>query len=89
MSWSHNVKIGTIWQALENEDITVNESAKLIASKLRTLVPRVDNDGYVAIELEELCDDLVADAHDAESFDDVWERVYDWADRNRVWIDRS
>ena len=79
--WVAKVNIKDEWQKARAGEISVHELVRILAPKFRGLV-RTDG------ELEDLIDEM--EALDSEStlddFDDVWDRIYDWADSNHVWI---
>lgn len=56
------------------------ERRDIMVSRVRALDP-IDSDG----ELQDIADDLAV-AEDGDEWDDPWDRFYDWADENRVWV---
>jgi hypothetical protein len=74
-TWKYNVDVRAIFH---NDDFSVNEKAKLIAKNLRAL-PNHDSSLEVLLKKLEL-------QTDADDFDKVWNKIYDWADRTRTLI---
>lgn len=83
--WLHTLDIKHDWKLAEAEQIKAPELARRIVPKMRELDERMPHHGALdlANELQEIADDSTSDFDD---FDEVWERVYDWADAARVWV---
>lgn len=82
--WKHTLRIGDIWESLDSKTMPIKDGAKAISKRLLLLRIR---DEIARDDQEMLCDEL-ASIDDVEEFDAVLSNIYDWADDNRVWIDR-
>ena len=79
-SWDRKISLADVFR---NEDMSFGERRDAIVNRLRNsgwLDGRDEDD-----ELRHAVDDL-AQAHDADEFDDVWNVIYGEADYDRVWI---
>lgn len=74
VDWAYRVELSDIWE----QDLGVRKVAAIAAERIRKL-------GIVSGDLENLLEELVR-VDDVEGFDAVWEKIYDWADANLVWI---
>lgn len=101
-NWQRNLRLWPEWDQASEGEITVHELATVIAERLRGLKDfggihqSIDEDRiYLAEEFEDLSNDKDADTSD---FDELMERLYDWADiqiggkffdaKKVCWIDR-
>lgn len=86
--WNHHLRIKTEWQQAEEDKITIQQLAAIAAKKLSQIDFKnedvnFDRDDFVD-ELEGLSEDLTASRND---FDNVWSRLYDFADEHRLWVE--
>ena len=88
--WKHHVDVtGTF----HSETLTVAEKAAAIAAQIKAAAVYADDD-LDLVELVDLVDELadigerteVPEAQATADFDDIWSQLYDWADRNQVWL---
>ena len=81
--WVTTLHLSQEWKQADDDEITVHQLAKAAAKKLKLLDMSKMSD-RVRDERDELVDELegLADDEDADKddFDNVWSRVYDWAD---------
>ena len=83
-AWRRTVDVSDVFR---DGALPIAAKAGAIWARLRALAPWGADPG-----LDALLDGLEAGAvagdfgRDVACFDDVWEGVYDWADRERVWI---
>lgn len=77
--WKYTLRIKEEWNACKEGTISISELVKVIIEKLKAL--HIKND----YELENILDDFEIfaedDSEDRDEFDDIWERLYDWADQ--------
>lgn len=76
-AWKYTIRLADVWK---NEDLTFEQRRDEIALRLKNSTWASGNP-LVA----ELAFDL-SQAKDAADFDDIWNDVYDEADRDRAWI---
>lgn len=86
-NWKHHLDLKVEWKKGEENQITVQQLAAFAAKKLSKIDfhnddVNFDRDDFVD-ELEGLSEDLTATK---DNFDNVWERLYDFADEHRLWI---
>lgn len=88
-NWKHTLNLKVEWEQADEDKITVQQLASIVAAKLSKIDFKdedvnYDRDEFVD-ELEGFSEDLTATKND---FDNVWERLYDWADdEHRLWIE--
>lgn len=80
--WQRTLKLNPQMQAFRNGEITLKELSASVAEKLRKVrefgVPGIDEEREeIADAFDGLAEDVEADADD---FDNVLARLYDWAD---------
>ncbi|THF74368.1 hypothetical protein [Cohnella fermenti] len=76
--WRHQVSIG-IDDLLEDSRTTVNEKGRILAERLNR----------EACFRSFMHVDRFRSAQDAEELDEVLEQMYDYADRQRIWIRKN
>lgn len=83
--WKAKIDIKDLWDKVSEYEITLTDFTKQVAAKLRALKGRPWLDSN---EIEELANELISagETEDKDEFDYIWNDVYDWADRNSVWI---
>lgn len=79
MQWKLSVKIGDLHDQYEKGELTLNEVATQFAARL---VSKCSKDEYILDLAEEL-----REVYDVAEYDEVLGRIYDYADRQRIWID--
>jgi len=86
--WKHQVNVKA---SFHNDDMTFTQRRDAICKTFRKApfwpkdheeLERADAETW---RIWELVDEL-ADTEGEDEFDWVWDEIYDWADRNRVWI---
>lgn len=81
--WNYTLNIKEEWEQAKNDEISVQELAKIIAEKTKKFkLEDFDKDDLI-FELEEFSKD---DSLDKDDFDELWNQYYDWADSRRVWV---
>jgi hypothetical protein len=75
-SWKRTVNLKGVWR---NEAMTFEERRDAIIGRIR-------ESGWQSEDLDNAIDEL-AEAEDADDFNEVWDLIYDLADEERVWID--
>jgi hypothetical protein len=100
-NWQRRLDISEIWKQGEERTITYQELAAGIATALRALKPF--NDEELDFEREDVADEFEGLSQDSTAsvaaFDDVMDRLYDWADtpmgggefpyrKRACWVDR-
>lgn len=89
--WAREVDIKAIFRGGDPAD--AREHGRAVAALLREKLGDVldlsigdeTDDGLINSDLDLVVLDF-EDIADADDFDDVLERLYDWADDNRVWL---
>lgn len=81
--WNHHLYIGEVWN---NEELGFIEQRDQIVARIK-LLPHYSDEDDGDGELWWIVDEL-ADTKNEDEFDSVWDAFYDWADDNRVWVDR-
>ena len=77
-TWKYKINVKEEWKKAQNDEISLQELAGLIATKLETLPCYKDEDLQTIVEdLENFSEDPSGTKDD---FDYVWEAVYDWGD---------
>jgi len=80
--WKHRIDVADAWKTQKFKAVAT--SAKQQLGRLQS--QHFNDDSTLA----ELIDELEAIAHcwdsTVDDFDDVWGQLYDWADRERVWL---
>lgn len=91
MAWTRTVDIKAAFMG--GDPSQAREHGKAVATILREKLGDVMDLSIGDETVDGLCNsdlDLIAldfeDIQDAEDFDNVLERLYDWADDNRVWL---
>lgn len=81
-NWKHKLEIKDDWQKAQSGEITHNQMANVISEKCKALAPLIHDDelrselGCIAEDFEHVS----KNSADVEDFDDVMQRLYDWAD---------
>ncbi len=75
MRWLHKVDVSLEWGKALRKELDIPDLVSIMVPKLREKGAP-----------EDLLEDLL-DTYDPADFDEVWSRVYDWADENSVWIE--
>lgn len=88
--WNYTIELFDEWQSAKVGKLTPQKLAQVVADKIKQLQSRFVNGTNDQI-LEALrCDfsTFASTAHDGtfDDFDVILERLYDWADIERVWI---
>lgn len=83
--WLHSIDVSADYALAEDTEITPQEFAKRALPKLQE-IPAGMKDERINSLIEELESFSENEDADADDFDDIWHRVYDWADSKRVWI---
>jgi len=81
-AWERRIRVGDIFH---NEDLTFEQRRDAIVKRIRAS-GWIEASTYGFGDLDALVDEL-ADARDADGFDEVWDAIYDIADYDRVWIE--
>ena len=83
--WKATISVKADWNLRKEGKITLKQLVENILNKLKSFDDGTD---------PELCDIICdfegfieEDSDDVEDFDRIWNDVYDWADRNRIWIE--
>ena len=79
--WREKVLLGDVF---DDDDMPFPERRDTIVARLRASRWFGEYDEWS--ELHEIIDNL-ADAENVDQFDDWWDRLYDEADTDRVWVD--
>ena len=74
--WQNKLELKDLWKAREEKKISVSELAREIAKRIRTLPCYDDYD----LELEDISTEFETIDNNVDDFDNVLERLYDWAD---------
>lgn len=84
--WVYTLQLTKEWKAAADNLIGVEEMAHCVGKSIREMLERMPELESVVI------DDIATDfegfeGSDVEEFDHSWERLYNWADWNRVWVE--
>lgn len=81
-NWQRHLKLQPEWGQAQDEEISPQELAAVIAKRLKALMPF--KDGYAEQQRLDLVDDFEAAAEDADltvnDFDYLMSELYDWGD---------
>lgn len=83
--WFSRLEFKTLWKSYDDGGISIQNVANQVSAALEAHV-NYSNDPElqgIAEEFKEFSSDTSADADD---FDDILDRLYDWADGARCWI---
>lgn len=85
--WIYTLPIKTEWQQAQVDEITVQQLASVVAKKLA----KIDfNDEDINFNRDEFVDEFEGFAEDLtasrDDFDNIMQRLYDFADEYRLWI---
>jgi hypothetical protein len=84
--WKHTLDVSDVFYHGDPDDVyALNKGMHDVAER----VERWQNAYFPTDwEFEYIADELVdaASAEDIDWFNEVWDRLYDWADSNRVWV---
>lgn len=82
--WQRKLELKDEWPKTRNGELSVSQLADIVADRLEALEPFGDKelDRSLDYEREEIIEEFRALAEDADvdDFDEVLERLYDWAD---------
>lgn len=81
--WNYTLNIKEEWRQAKNDEISVQELAKIIAAKTKKFKLEDFDKEDLIFEFEEFSKD---DSLDKDDFDELWNQYYDWADSRRVWV---
>jgi hypothetical protein len=78
--WQHKLQLGDVFH---NDALTIAQKRDEIVHRIKVSnFYDEDHDG----ELVDIIDEL-SGIETVDEFDWVWDRFYDWADFNRVWVE--
>lgn len=85
-NWKFALRIQPEWEAAKNDDITVQQLAKVIADRLEA-IDFGEPDNFEASNLVELFRDFAEEENgDKNEFDNIFAMLYDFADDVKLWI---
>lgn len=84
-NWKAKLKLGDVFHS---ETMPFADRRDAIVARIRSAgwykrAAADEDDGY---EIQDIVDEL-AEAETADAFDDVWSEFYDYADRERIWVE--
>ena len=85
-NWRSKIDVKTEWAAFENDDLTVQQVARLMVEKLNKIPHFLKDDdlGLIVEQFESIAEEKHVEEGD---FDSVLRELYDWADDgHRLWI---
>lgn len=93
-NWKYTLNISKIWH---DDDLDIQEKADYIRKTIQRMFSTnldFESENYdedLDIVVENLADlsSYDEDLSDVDSFDEIWDAFYDWADFNRVWVKTS
>ena len=77
--WAHKLQLGDVFR---NEGMAFEQQRDAIVGRIKRARFYSEDDHELAEIVAEL-----TDVENVDEFDWVWDRFYDWADANRVWVD--
>jgi len=81
MSWVKQVDLQDLWDQFTDGEMTVPQVAVEIAARLRPLLVTFPDD-----DAEMMIDDLEHSAETVDDVDEAMNELWNWADKNRIWI---
>ena len=83
MKWKHEINIRPI---LNNDETSLAEKAKLMKEILliSPFIDKITDKNYLHVVTSMFETAGISD--DVEEFDDGLKMLYDWADRNKIWL---
>lgn len=89
--WLYHLKIGDIWEATKDNEISVYRFVELFLKRLKQKSFYKKFIEELDLELEDIISDfeffVEQKNEDKDEFDEIWDRFYDWADGIRLWVD--
>lgn len=85
-NWNYKIDVRDAWRKAQNDEITPAQFCTEVVDALKKLPPGLFSNsalGGIYNDLQSCAANLDCDAND---FDEIWERLYDWADDYRCWI---
>lgn len=79
--WEYKIRLGDVWK---NDELTFEQQRDAIVVRFRRSRWYLMSGAHS--DLHELIDEL-AEAEDAEDFDEAWVQIYNLADEDRAWIE--
>ena len=86
-NWTIKIDVSDLWEKYQDdEDFEAFKEALL--PRLREKLSEVEEElgSGVAMEFDDMIDQIEYNADDVEEFDYIWQDLYDWADANLVWL---
>lgn len=86
-NWTIKIDVADLWEKYQDdEDFEAFKEALFprLREKLSEVEDKLGSD--VAMEFDDLVDQIEYNADDVEEFDYIWQDLYDWADTNMVWL---
>jgi putative heme iron utilization protein len=80
--WKYEIDVSDVFP---DDSLDVADKALIIAERIRHKFDGLELGSSERTVLHDLCDDLKL-IGDEDEFDEVWEEMYVWAERNRLWI---
>jgi hypothetical protein len=84
--WKKTFDVSDMWRKAKNDEITIQVLSKTVAERLEKLKK---SDDY-GLEIEDFVDEFKDfsqdESLDKNDFDNIWNRFYNFADRNRIWV---
>lgn len=90
-NWKYTINLKDTWGKAQEGEGSVNEVVTSFLSQVKDVQERLPYDSQIATavdQLEYMLEEAVQAEEDidGDDFDEVWCDVYDWADRNKVWL---
>jgi hypothetical protein len=89
-NWRYTINIQPEWSQAQDDQLSIRSLIYVIKERFESSnLPQDLRDDFEDFmdSLEQLVEESDEDGDvDADEFDAVWNDVYNWADRNRIWI---
>lgn len=80
-NWKERLDVSDLWKAKQGEEISLAQLCEGIVERAERLTIRPP--AHLLDPFRELAED---DDEDIDAFDHAWNDIYNWADRDRVWV---
>lgn len=88
VAWKRTLDVAAEWKKASDKEMTYATLAGIVANKLKALAPLGGYSDIMRRELAEEFELMSTDSElDADTFDEAWSNLYDWADYDKTcWV---
>lgn len=87
MSWKYRLDFTEERNRFDEDELTAEQVAQLVAKKVHALVEKCAEDSVDHAELRNIAETFECEVDSVDSFDDTLRDLYDWGDEYRCWIE--